>query len=458
VERKSLAALFDFENRNGLFPDVDSRLKFCVLSLSGSSITEHSALFGFFLHDPTELRNPEKTFHLTPEEIKLLNPNTGTCPVFRSRRDAEITLAIYRRIPALLDATKGAAGNPWGVSFMQGLFNMTSDSHLFRPTVQDGETLDDLLKEGWEFRGNVLVRGKERLLPLYESKMLHHYDHRWATYVEGGTVRDLTLKEKKAADTVSLPRYWVPENDIPTGKLDKNGQEIKEPGVHSRLASKGWHRDWVLGFRKICRATDERTIITFAFPAGGLGDSGNILIPSKSDQPALLYTQCIALILDYVLRQKLGGTNLNFFQFEQLPILPPHQLTQHAHTIIPRALELTYTGHEMAPFARDLGDTGAPFRWDNQRRAVIRAELDALFFHLYDIDREDVSYILGTFPILERKEKEEYGEYRTKNLILAEYDRMAAAGLTLENPLTEGECGTYRSTLTPPPGQGSRHD
>jgi hypothetical protein len=111
----------------------------------------------------------------------------------------------------------------------------------------------------------------------------------------------------------------------------------------------------------------------------------------------------------------------------------------------------------MRPLAQDLGDTGAPFQWDEDRRAVIRAELDALFFHLYGLDRDDTAYILDTFPIVKRKDEEKYGTYRTKDLILAEYDRMAAAGLTLETPLTEGESGNYRSTLTPPPGHGPRH-
>jgi hypothetical protein len=109
----------------------------------------------------------------------------------------------------------------------------------------------------------------------------------------------------------------------------------------------------------------------------------------------------------------------------------------------------------MAPFARDLGDTGAPFRWDEDRRAVIRAELDALFFHLYGISRDEVDYILETFPIVKRKDEAKYGTYRTKDLILDIYDRMAAAGVSFTTPLVDGE--NFISTLTPPPGHGPRH-
>lgn len=459
VEHRSLAALYDFENRSGLFPDVDSRMKFCVLSLSGAKKPAHVAQFGFFLHSSTELSNPEKTFSLTPEEIVLLNPNTGTCPIFRSRRDAEITLGIYRRISPLVHETKKAAGNPWGISFMR-MFDMSNDSHLFRPDAQKGETFDDLIKDGWRLDGNILARDKERLLPLYEAKMLHHYDHRWATYAEDGAVRDLNLAEKQDAATVPLPRYWVSEDDIPTGKFDKNGQEIKEPGVASRLSDKGWARGWLLGWRDICRATDERTGIIGVLPRTGVGNNlpvstFNTAIPGE----IAALTACVSsFICDFTIRFKVGGTHLNYFITYQLPIPKPEQLAPHTTFILPRIIELSYTAHDLSPFARDLGDFGSPFRWNRDRRALLRAELDAFFFHIYGIDRDNVSYILDTFPIVARKDEEKFGEYRTKNLILAEYDRMAAAGLTLENPLTEGESGTYRSTLTPPPGQGPRHD
>jgi hypothetical protein len=160
---------------------------------------------------------------------------------------------------------------------------------------------------------------------------------------------------------------------------------------------------------------------------------------------------------DYAVRQKVGGTHLTYGYVQQMPAPTPDQLVPHAAFAIARILELTYTAHDMAPFARDIGDTGAPFRWDPDRRAAIRAELDALFFHLYGINRDDTSYILDTFNVTRDNDIKAHGTYRTKDLILAEYDRMAAAGLTLENPLIEGESGNYRSTLTPPPGQGPRH-
>ncbi|MFF4559465.1 Eco57I restriction-modification methylase domain-containing protein [Streptomyces sp. NPDC001435] len=427
VQNGSIAALYDFENRSGLFPAVDSRMKFSILSLTGSAMREPAARFAFFLHDPSELDDADKTFTLTPEEITLLNPNTGTCPVFRSRRDAEITLGIYRRVPILIKEGD-PNGNPWGLSFMT-MFHMSNDSHLFR-------TREKLEADGWLLTGNVFTKAGAKMLPLYEAKMLHHYDHRWATYDAGGSTRDMSLGEKQTASAVALPRYWV-----------------EESLVQAALPTK---TSWLTGFRNVCRSTDERSVIISAFPIAAAGNSMPVITYRRSARgAALLRAVAASFVFDFVARQKAGGVNLNFFIFEQLPTLSPGMLAAHDSFILPRSLELGYTATDMRPFAEDLSDAGSPFVWDEGRRHHIRAELDALFFHLYGIPRDEVDYILETFPIVKRKDEAKYGTYRTKELILAEYDRMAAAGVSLENPLVDGE--NYTSTLTPPPGHGPRH-
>lgn len=149
IEKKSLAALYDFENAAPIFESVHRSFKFCLLTIAGRAEREDAATFAFFLHDPQAIATSE--FALTPEEITLLNPNTGTVPIFRSRRDADITLGIYRRVPVLVNENDPVNGNPWGVSFMQGLFNMTSDSHLFH-------TREELEADGWVLDGNVFIR------------------------------------------------------------------------------------------------------------------------------------------------------------------------------------------------------------------------------------------------------------------------------------------------------------
>ncbi len=110
---------------------------------------------------------------------------------------------------------------------------------------------------------------------------------------------------------------------------------------------------------------------------------------------------------------------------EQLPVIAPGDYdrrfgdTTARELVRDHVLRLTYTAHDMEPFARDLGYDGPPFRWDEEERRHLRARLDALYFHLYELDREDASYVLGTFPIVKREDEKEFGSYRTRELVLA---------------------------------------
>src|SRR5699024_8430292 len=277
---------------------------------------------------------------------------------------------------------------------------------------------------------------------------------RWATYNEDGSTRDLTVEEKQSPDAVVLPRYWVSEGSTATGEFDKNGDPIMEPGVQTKLEAAGWDRDWLLGWRDICRVTDERTMINAVFPLSAAPD-GTLLMMPRNGPVAGLVSCLTSFVLDFTARQKVGGTHLKFFTAFQLPIISPRQISGFNHFIDIRLSELFHTGCDMTPFARHLGDEGGPFRWDEERRSVMRAELDALLFHLYGINRDDVDYIMETFPIVKRKDVEKHGTYRTKERILEIYDRMAGVGVSEDQPLVDGD--NFVSELTPPPGHGPRH-
>ena len=154
----------------------------------------------------------------------------------------------------------------------------------------------------------------------------------------------------------------------------------------------------------------------------------------------LLAANLNATILDFVARQKVHGQTLNLFIVEQLPVVPPERYESvrfgprtAAEIVRDAVLELTYTAHDMAPFARDLGyvdETGASrptFQWDDERRLRLRAKLDAVYFHLYGVtDREDVRYVYSTFPIVERQEPAAHGRYRSRDLCLAYLNALAA--------------------------------
>jgi hypothetical protein len=207
-----LASLYDFENRDAIFPEVHRSYKFALLTLGGGAA---SARFVFFAAKVEHLADERRAFALLAKDIQLINPNTRTCPVFRSSADAELTKRIYARVPVLIDEAKGAAGNPWGISFM-AMLHMANDSGLFRTARQLAEA--GAVRAGADW---VLGNGA-RMVPLYEAKMIHHFDHRWATYeADGETSRDVTVAEKANPAFAAVPRYWVPELEVST-RLDES--------------------------------------------------------------------------------------------------------------------------------------------------------------------------------------------------------------------------------------------
>ncbi|WP_342372510.1 hypothetical protein PCC79_16550 [Propioniciclava soli] len=306
----------------------------------------------------------------------------------------------------LINETDPVNGNPWGIKFMT-MFHMSNDSHLFH-------TWDELEADGWTLNGNVFEQTViahenrearfERMLPLYEAKMIHQFDHRWATYEPAESIRDVTLAEKQDPTFVPLPRYWV-----------------REEVVRHRLGDR-WGEEWILGWRNICRSTDERTTIGSRFPAAAVGQSLPLIL-TRGHAP-LLQAIISSFVFDFVARQKLGGINMTFGYFSQfaapLPSLQAPWLTEAVEWFERRSLHLQ-----------------SPASWRVPSRDVVRGELDAACFHIYGLGREEVEYVMDTFPIVKRKDEAAYGTYRTKDLILSAYDAMAEAkssGRTYQPP------------------------
>lgn len=397
MEKRSLVSFFHFDNRANLFPKVSNMITFALLTLTSRPNTKPIE-FSFYNSSVVDLQDDWRRITLSADDIALLNPNTGTMATFRSQRDAEITKAIYRRVPVLIQ--EEPLLNQWGITFKHGLFNMTSDSHLFC-------TRDELEAQGYVLQGNHFVRGDERYLPLYEAKLMHQFTHRWATYEANGKTRNMTPDELRDPNTLPMPRYWV------------DAREVVE-------RTKNWVYGWLLAARDICRTTDMITAIMCIFPkVASSGVNIGLVYGAEPRQTACFCANFNNFCFDYVVRQKVGGTHLSQNYLKQLPVIPPHTYTQDLlDFIVPRVLELTYTAWDLQPFAQDLGYDGPPFIWDEERRFLIRCELDALYFHLYQIKREDVDYIMETFTILKRKEMRKYGEFRSKHKILSLYDTM----------------------------------
>lgn len=412
----ALVSFYDFENRQGIFPGVHRSYKFSLVTMAGpGQPATEGADFVFFAQRVEDLKDPDRHVHLTMQDIELLNPNTLTVPTFRSRRDAEITKKIYSRVPVLIrEAREGKPEeNPWGLSFMR-MFDMANDSGLFRTWTQ-------LEEEGWRLEGNTFVKGGEKYLPLYEAKMVHHYDHRWATYLrDGDTTRDKTSEEKADPANCVMPRYWVPEEE-----------------VEARLAGK-WDKKWLMGWRDVTNTTNERTMIAGVVPRVGVGHKFLLVFPSNCSTSTMLclLANLSSLALDFAARQKLGGTSMAYFVVKQLPVFPPSRYLSLApwnsecfleQWMAKRVAALLMTGDEMQGLGFDLSEAHELAMWDDEHRFQTRCELDAAFFNLYGLDGHDVEYILDTFPIVKEHDEKAYGEFRTKQEILRTYDAMSEA-------------------------------
>ncbi|MEW8056774.1 MAG: N-6 DNA methylase [Candidatus Thiodiazotropha sp.] len=510
-----LVSLFDFENREAIFPGVHRSYKFSLLTLG---TPREAATLAFFATQPSQIRDERRRFHLSADEFALINPNTLTCPVFRSERDAELTKKLYRAAPVLIrEATEDEPErNPWGIRFAR-LFDMSNDSGLFR-------TDEDLRDLGAIETSATWQHGDQRWLPLYEAKMVHHYDHRWATYeTDGETSRDCTIAEKQGPTYHNRPRYWVDEwqvtlrttrapkavldaakkedstklnaalriwaagaawlledramvnrllqaeavtraNDLFAGEtagiLQEAGAmareyalsevEIRQLVVQLEAGDDVWpltrtlleerRPKYLLGWRDICRSTDERTVIAGVIPLAGVGNNMPLAFVDSeitTSHLAALLADMTVMPFDFVARHKVGGTHLNYFIIKQLPVLAPDQYTKSdLGFIIPRVLELTYTSYDLKPYAEDLGYTGEPFPFEPERRHQLRCELDAYYAKLYGLNREELRYILDpadvmgedypseTFRVLKNREINEFGEYKTGRLVLEAWDKL----------------------------------
>ncbi|MEI9990292.1 MAG: hypothetical protein WDM86_09655 [Rhizomicrobium sp.] len=422
-----LVALLDFENRGIFFPDVHNSFKFCAFIATGPKRAASAAQCGFFLTGEEELTDPERCFPLTPADFALVNPNTGTAPIFRTRRDAETTTDIYKRVPILVrrDADGDVVTSDWPVRYST-MLHMTNDSALFW-------SRERLLAHGaYPVSGGLWRKGKQEFVPLYEGKMVQAFDHRAASIVinpanihRPAQPLPATLAEHMKPEWTPTPQFWV---------------DRKSDSIPSGIGG-------VLGFKDVTAPTNERTMIAAIIPATALGNTLPVLLPaSDGDQGsyaskiALLAANFNSFVFDFIARQKVQGQHLNWYIVEQLPTLPEAAYARKlgkrkaADVVRSHVLRLSYTAHDLAPFARDMGhidpktgEVRAPFSWDEEERAHLRARLDALFFLLYGVvDRDDVSYILSTFHGVQEDDVKKFARYRTRDLILAYMNALEA--------------------------------
>ena len=437
IDENRLVSLYDFENREKLF-DIHSRFKFCLLVASKPQDKPRIVKGGFYLNRLDHLLDPRRIYSLQTSDFARLNPNTKTCPVFRTSRDAKLTAKIYRNSTILYNEVTG--DNPWNVKF-GSMIHMSNDSHLFQTYAQ-------LIELGATLNGTTFTTTDgTTYVPLYEGKMIWHYNHHYGSWPTEGerpnSINMPSLDELSNPNSHIMPWYWVPLSTVKDRlvKYDKDGNVVWE-----------WKHKWLFAFRDIARGVDMRTFIIAPIPdAKGVGNTATLLYVERGCMPgASLYGMMSSLIFDYCSRQKIGGTHASINYVKQFPVLTPEQIPSAMQwQIVKRVAELCYFNHDMDGWASELWDEmneeqrselpqlGAqqPWIYNPERRAILQAELDAIFAHLYGLNTEELRYILDpedvcgkgcineTFRVLKDNEIRQYGEYRTKRLVLEAWNK-----------------------------------
>lgn len=437
IDENRLVSLYDFENKEGLF-DIHRMFKFCLLVASKPQDKPRIVKGGFYLNRLDHLLDPRRIYSLQTSDFARLNPNTKTCPVFRTSRDAKLTAKIYRNSTILYNEVTGE--NPWNVKFAR-MLDMSNDSYLFRTYAQ-------LTELGATLNGTTFTTvDGETYVPLYEGKMIWHYNHHYGSWpIEGERPNSINMPsetELENPDSCIMPWYWVPLSAVNDRlvKYDKDGNIVWE-----------WKHKWMLGYRCVARSVDIRTFICSPIPnAIGVGHSATLLYAERGTMPvASLCAMMSSLTFDFAVRQKVGGINMSTFFVKQFPVLTLDQIPSAMQwQIVKRVAELCYFNHDMDGWASELWDemneeqraelpqlgTQQPWIYNPERRAILQAELDAIFAHLYGLNTEDLHYILDpedvcgkgcineTFRVLKDNEIRQYGEYRTKRLVLEAWNK-----------------------------------
>lgn len=420
----SLDRLIGYENESFIFPAVANVVRFCTLVLNGSKLKQDSPEFAFLIRYFAQLTETDRFFRLSKDQIRLLNPNTNTCPIFRSKADAQLTTKLYSAFGVLVDETRNH--DQWGFSGLL-MFMMNTDSFRFR--TQAGSDL----------------------LPLYEGKMFWQFDHRFGSYefeerTTGRGLADTPIRCYEDIDYEPQPRYWVPSSD-----------------VEERLSTR-WTKNWLMVFRDVTSSKLLRTSVFAILPRVAVGHKAPLVFLNQDfTKVAMFLANANSIPFDYVARQKIGGTSLSFFILKQLPFLPPDGFSAaDACFIVPRVLSLVYTARSLKPFFLDVwndsdehlrssiiaywqnacgmgldSDNPQPAPWNEAQRSAVMAQLDAYFAHLYKLTLTELQFVLDpadvfgsnypseTFRVLRENEQEQYGEYRTRRLVLEAYDELA---------------------------------
>lgn len=351
LSQNTVGTLYGLSNEKFIFEGVHHAQKFCILSfMKGGETKSIEAAFRINPREAVRVEQLDRFFHepnehvrITTDLIRRLSPDSLSVMEFKSALDVQIAEKMLQ-FPLLGDEI----AENWNVKFY-GEFHMTNASQLFRDSP-----------------------GKGRL-PLYEGKMIWHFDHQLAE-----------------------PRYWINEKEGRSallGKTPDTGQQLN-------------YQQYRLGFRDVASSTNERSAIAAIVPCNMfVGNTLPVHVPSAPSAPSLAESLFLtaafdSFVFDWLIRKRITN-HLNFFYVYQMPV---PRLTSHDSeflSIVHRAARLTCTTPEFDDLAKQVGIKSHKHgETDATKRAALRAELDGLIAHLYGLTEAELAHVLSTFPLV----------------------------------------------------------
>ena len=400
LQTRQIVSAYDFENRGNHFPCVHRQQRFILLTVCMNRKAAIAPTFGFDLDSTNDISDTFRTWSMPEEDIIAMAVDRSTIPMFSNSRDAGISGLIAKQALPM--------GKIQGIE--SGLlYNADQRSKELRVHRSDDEQTEQAVR-------------------VYEGSFFHQYDHRFATFQE------------------SSPQH-VPASS----KRNPAFEIVTEWGMPQTGCSR-WQQvadmvpEYYVALRRQASITNERTTIATILPKSVAEGSVSVFWGRalNARTASVFVANLNSFAFDYVLRMRQSGANVNKGIYTQIPIIDCINISTNIRDkIVTCVLMLCYTSDSLRAYASDCGYSGEPYLWDEDQRFQVRCELDAIFFHLYGISRDDVSYIMDTFPIVKRRDEKVYIEYRTRNSIIEIYDRMTKT-INSGNP--------YQSHLNPPPG------
>jgi hypothetical protein len=388
LKNRNLISLFDFENSEKYF-QIHGQMRYTLLTLGHSYI--HRPQYSFLLRKIEDLQNESKRFELSMDEIELINPNTKNCPQFKTRFEADLIIKLYRNLNTKIIWAE--SGENFDLRFTSEMINISRAPKVIFTDIVNSELIN--------------------YIQVLEAKNIYHFDHRYSTFssvqsrkeLEQGLSLDVELGDKTSTDYEIQCRYCVPIN------------------FYNSKNNDSYLNEWYLGIRGIASSTNERTLIASIVPRIAISYSINLILPEDPLIGLLLCSNLNTFILDFVTRSKVSNNNISLFIIKQLPIQNYNCWSGSLREkVLENTIKLSATSKSLKSILDDNAAHSDLISFELKERFQLQCELDAIYAHLYGLEKDEMDYIMETFPIVKRKDIAKYGSYRTKETILQLYD------------------------------------